>query len=190
MTIIEINVTLSGIEPSVVRTIEVPLNIKLDRLHAVIQAAMGWTNSHLYMFQAGDATWGIVDPDFGGDDLPANKTTLQQLINDTGASSFSYVYDFGDDWHHQIKLGKIREGTSGALYPRLTNVQGACPPEDIGGAPGYYHFLEVISDTNHPEHEELTEWHGDDFDPNAPETDILTFEVTRLAKKWQPRKKS
>ena len=73
MSIIEINVTLEYIEPTVTRTLQVPIDIRLDRLHLTLQAAMGWTNSHLYMFQAGGATWGIPDPDFGGDDLPPTK---------------------------------------------------------------------------------------------------------------------
>ena len=72
------------------------MGIRLDRLHLTIQAAMGWTNSHLYTFEAGDATWGVPDPDFGGDDLPATKTTLVKLIEDTGARTINYLYDFGD----------------------------------------------------------------------------------------------
>ena len=80
MRIIELKITLEYIEPAVTRTLQVPSSIRLDRLHLTIQAAMGWTNSHLYMFEAGGATWGLPDPDFGGDDLPANKTTLAELI--------------------------------------------------------------------------------------------------------------
>lgn len=87
MNIIEIKVTLEYIEPSVTRTLQVPSDIRLDRLHLTLQAAMGWTNSHLYMFQAEGATWGLPDPNFGGDDLPANKTTLAEVLTDTGARS-------------------------------------------------------------------------------------------------------
>ena len=67
MSIIEIKVTLQDIEPAVTRTLQVPADIRLDRLHLTLQVAMGWTNSHLYMFEAARATWGIADPDFGGD---------------------------------------------------------------------------------------------------------------------------
>ncbi len=74
MSIIEIKVTLEDIKPAVTRTLQVPADIRLDWLHQTLQAAMGWTNSHLYMFEADRATWGIADPDFGGEDLPANKT--------------------------------------------------------------------------------------------------------------------
>jgi len=96
MNIIEIKVTLEDIEPAVTRTLQVPVDIRLDRLHLTLQAAMGWTNSHLYMFEAARATWGVPDPDFGGDDLPANKSTLWDVIKDTGKKTINYIYDFGD----------------------------------------------------------------------------------------------
>ena len=48
MSIIEIKVTLQDIEPAVTRTLQVPADIRLDRLHLTLQVAMGWTNSHLY----------------------------------------------------------------------------------------------------------------------------------------------
>lgn len=94
MSIIALKITLEYIEPAVTRTLQVPANIRLDRLHLTIQAAMGWTNSHLYMFEAGGATWGLPDPDFGGEDLPANKTTLAEVIEDTGARTINYLYDY------------------------------------------------------------------------------------------------
>lgn len=52
MSIIEIKVTLEYIESAVTRTLQVPSTIRFDRLHLTLQAAMGWTNSHLYMFEA------------------------------------------------------------------------------------------------------------------------------------------
>ena len=119
MSIIEIKVTLQDIEPAVTRTLQVPADIRLDRLHLTLQAAMGWTNSHLYMFEAARATWGIADPDFGGEDLPANKTTLGQVIEDTGKKTINYIYDFGDNWEHRIKIGRITDPVPGELYPRL-----------------------------------------------------------------------
>ncbi len=188
MDIIEIKVTLEDVEPPVTRTLQVPANIRLDRLHLILQAALGWTNSHLYMFEAGGANWGIADPDFGGDDLPASKTTLSELLEDTQVKSFSYLYDFGDSWEHQLQITGLSQAKPGELYPKLVEVAGRCPPEDIGGAPGYEMFLEATNDPSHPEHEEYSEWYDADFDPNNPETDILIFEVMRLAKKWKPRK--
>lgn len=188
MSIIEIKVTLEYIEPAVIRTLQVPSTIRLDRLHLTLQAAMGWTNSHLYMFEAGGATWGMPDPDFGGDDLPANKTILAELIEDTGTRTIRYIYDFGDSWEHKLQIGKITDPVPGELYPRLTEISGRCPPEDVGGFPGYEEFLDAMVYPKHPEHARLTEWYGGTFDPNAPDTDELSFEVLKLAKRWKPKK--
>ena len=58
-TIARLSVTLQDVEPKVTRRLEVPADIRLDRLHLVLQAAMGWTNAHLYEIRAGDVGWGI-----------------------------------------------------------------------------------------------------------------------------------
>ncbi|WP_235858361.1 plasmid pRiA4b ORF-3 family protein, partial [Cereibacter sphaeroides] len=50
--------------------------------------------------------------------------------------------DFGDNWHHVIRVEKIGDAIPGADYPRLVRAIGACPPEDVGGVPGYAEFLE------------------------------------------------
>lgn len=140
------------------------------------------------MFEAGAATWGIADPGFCGDDLPANKTTLIELIEYTQVKTFSYLYDFSDGWEHQLQIIGFSQAQPGELYPKLTKVAGRCPPEDIGVLPGYEMFLEAINDPSHPQHEEYREWYDDDFNPNNPETDILIFEVMRPAKNWKTRK--
>jgi hypothetical protein len=188
MSIIEIKVALEYIEPAITRVLQVPSTIRLDRLHLIVQAAMGWTNSHLYMFEAGGATWGLPDPDFGGDDLPANKTTLAELIEDTGTRTIRYIYDFGDSWEHKLEIGNIIDPVPGDLYPRLTDISGRCPPEDVGGFPGYEQFLEATADPKHPEHAHLKDWYGGNFDPKIPDSDEHRFEVLRLAKRWKPKK--
>ena len=188
MNIIELTIILEDVEPAVMRILKVPADIRLDRLHLTIQAAMGWHNCHLYEFMAAGARWSLHDFDFGDEVLPANKSTLGEVIEDTGVKSLHYIYDFGDSWEHQIKIGKFSDPVPGELYPRLTEATGTCPPEDIGGLPGYEVFLEAMADPQHPEHDELRQWHGEGFDPNAPQTDELKLEVLKLAKKWKPRK--
>lgn len=188
MTIVEIKVTLEDVEPEVSRILQVPADIRLDRLHLTLQAAMGWTNSHLYMFEAAQVTWGLPAPDFGSEDLPANKHTLLDVMEDTGKKTIHYIYDFGDNWEHKIKIGKFSDPVTDELYPRLLTVTGKCPPEDVGGFPGYEEFLAAIADPKHPDHEDLKDWYGKNFDPNQPETDELKLEVLKLAKRWKPRK--
>src|SRR4051794_31978166 len=72
------------------------LTIRLDRLHLALQAAMGWTNSHLYEIRARDVGRGMPDPDWGEGPLDARKTRLLDVLEDTGAKTLKYLYDFGD----------------------------------------------------------------------------------------------
>ena len=75
-SVVRLLVTLGDVKPAVRRRVEVPLAIRLDRLHLVLQAAMGWTNSHLYEIRAGDVGWGLPDPDFGDGPLDAKKARV------------------------------------------------------------------------------------------------------------------
>jgi hypothetical protein len=83
----------------------------------------------------------------------------------------------------------LRFQVSGKPGAVQVDVTGRCPPEDVGGLPGYEHFLQAIGDQAHPEHEELTEWAGGPFDPNFPDAEERRLDVLKLAKKWKTRKK-
>ncbi|MDE3176027.1 MAG: plasmid pRiA4b ORF-3 family protein [Pseudomonadota bacterium] len=94
-----LKITLDGVEPKVKLRIAVRSDIRLDRLHLAIQAAMGWTNSHLCEFHIGGAGWGVPDPD-GIYDGPMDVKTarLSAVLVEAGRKTFSYTYDFGDGW--------------------------------------------------------------------------------------------
>jgi hypothetical protein len=81
--IARLKVTLEDVEPAVVRRLEVPFGIRLDRLHAVLQASLGWTNSHFWEFRAGDVGWGIPDKQWGDGPQDASKATLRGVIEAT-----------------------------------------------------------------------------------------------------------
>lgn len=185
-TIARLKITLDDVKPQVLRRLEVPFDIRLDRLHLAVQAAMGWTNSHLYEFRAGDVGWSTPDPEVGrsGDFLDARKARLIDVLEDVGTRQLAYIYDFGDGWEHAIKVERLADPEPGVRYPRLIDVSGRCPPEDCGGPWGYAELREAIKDPTHGRHAELTEWIGDDFDPNADQAAWLTAEVEALAKKW------
>lgn len=188
-TIACLKITLDDVKPQILRRIEVPLGIKLDRLHLAIQAAMGWTNSHLYDIRARDICWGVPDRDagWGGGPLDARKATLLDVIEDTGAKSLKYLYDFGDGWEHTVKIERIIDAMAGDTYPRLVEAKGRCPLEDIGGPPGYAAFLEAIADPQHERHAEFIEWADEGFDPNAVDAEGLAARLAALAKR-QSRK--
>ena len=189
--ITRLKIVLDDVEPLVMRRIEVPMSLRLDQLHTVIQAALGWTDSHLYEFRIRGVGFGIPDPDWDGP-LDARKATLIEVIEDTGAKSFKYLYDFGDGWEHTIKIERIEPAVKGVLYPRLLGAAGRCPPEDIGGPWGYHEFLEAIANPEHEQHEDALEWWGDDdFDPNALNEADIEEVLKVLARRWKrkPRTK-
>lgn len=193
-SIARLKIVLDDVEPAVIRRIEVPLDLRLDRLHAVLQEAVGWTDSHLWEFRVRDIGFGIPNPGWGFSDGPidARKTTLLAVIEDTGAKSFKYLYDFGDGWEHSIRIERIEPALADVIYPRLLAASGRCPPEDVGGPWGYQEFLEALADPRHERHEEMVEWWGDSFDPGDIDIDAIGAQLLRLGKSWtrKPRTKS
>lgn len=183
-TIARLKISLDDAKPAVLRRVEVPFDIRLDRLHLTIQAAMGWTNSHLYEIRAGNVGWSTPDPDadWASDFIDARKARLGDILEDIGTKTLAYLYDFGDGWEHTIKIEHLADPEPGVLYPRLIEVSGRCPPEDCGGPWGYAELLEAIKDPKHERHAELTEWIGYDFDPDADDAEGLSAEVAALAK--------
>jgi hypothetical protein len=184
--IARLKITLDDVKPAVLRRVEVPFDIRLDRLHLAIQAAMGWTNSHLYEIRAGGVGWSTPYPDAdgAGDFLDARKARLDKVLEDIGAKTLKYLYDFGDGWEHKITIERLLDREPGVLYPRLTDVKGRCPPEDIGGPWGYAELLEAIADPAHARHRELKEMYGDDFSPHVVDIDWLAEDVAELAQSW------
>jgi hypothetical protein len=185
-TIARLKITLDDVKPAVLRRVEVPFDIRLDRLHLTIQAAMGWTNSHLYELRAGSVGWSTPypDADWTGDFIDARKARLSDILEDIGTKTLKYLYDFGDGWEHTIKVERLIDAEPGILYPRLIEAKGHCPPEDVGGPWGYGEFLEAIADPAHERHRELKEWFPDDFNPHVVDIDWLSEDVADLARRW------
>ena len=181
-----LKITLDYVEPLVMRRIEIPLDVRLDRLHFALQAALGWETYHLWEFRVRSLRFGPPGQDFGFGDGPLNaeKATLQAVIENTGAKTLKYLYDFGDGWEHTTKVERISEAASDAVYPLLIEAKGACPPEDVGGPPGYEEYLEAMADPGHERHEELVQWRGPDFDPNEPDIARINAALLALAKRW------
>ncbi|MFD1232366.1 plasmid pRiA4b ORF-3 family protein [Pseudonocardia benzenivorans] len=148
-----LRIRMRDVEPAVVRVIDVPADATLAELHDLLQAAIGWTDSHLHLFEAEGVRYGVPDPDWV-DELQVRDEAVVRLRE--LPSRFEYVYDLGDGWEHEVEaLGR------GGEAPACVDGEGGCPPEDCGGAPGYAHLLAVLADPGHEEHEHLRRWAGD-----------------------------
>ena len=185
-TLAHLKITLDKVKPVVLRRVEVPFDIRLDRLHLTIQAAMGWTNSHLYEIRAGGVGWSTPypDADWAGDFIDARKARLGDILEDIGTKTLKYLYDFGDGWEHTIKIERLVDPKPGMLYPSLIEAKGHCPPEDVGGPWGYSELLETLDDPSHERHSEFKEWLADDFNPHVVDVDRLSEDVADLAQRW------
>lgn len=167
--IYQLKISLRGITPPIWRRIHVPSDVRLSMLHPILQVVMGWTNSHMHQFKMGKTYYGETYPD-DMDGMPETrderKTKLAEVVSRPRAK-FVYEYDFGDSWEHEIALEKILPAEAGVRYPLCLAGQRACPPEDCGGVWGYGDLLDALQDEEHPDREELLEWLGEGFDPEA-----------------------
>ncbi len=169
----QVKITLAEVaDPRVWRRLLLSATIRLDRLHQVIQAAMGWEDCHMHAFSDGRARYGRPDPELAFRD--ERKATLGDLITHARGRA-RYTYDFGDDWEHEIVVEKRLAAEPGMAYPVCVAGGGACPPEDCGGAWGYEHLREVLADPTSDEHDEMLDWLGlekaTDFDPHGFDVD-------------------
>ncbi len=134
--IARLRIELQELEPKIWRRIDIPLSTTLEALHEAIQMTMGWTFSHLWKFEIGDRRYG--DPSFREfDDEPviykAKGLRLGTAI-ERGADRFVYVYDYGDNWRHEVTVEEVRDGDPEIEYPAFVDGARRCPPED-GGVP-------------------------------------------------------
>lgn len=158
-----IKVTLDDIEPPIWRRLQVPLAIKLPKLHLVLQAAFGWDNCHLHEFVMGKKRYGPpVNEEYPVEN--ESKVLLSELAPAVG-DKVLYTYDLGDCWRHTIEVEALTKPQPKSAYPKCINGKRSAPPEDAGGPLGYAIKLEALADENHPEHEEILGWVGPGFDP-------------------------
>ena len=94
------------------------------------------------------------------------------------------MYDYGDSWSHNIRIGKIQPAREDRSYPYLVSGTGRCPPEDIGGVWGYSDFLEAVENPNldyreyYPGYFDGTET----WDPEDAELDARRLSLAKYSK--------
>jgi len=181
-SIYQLHIELQEIQPTVWRTLWVPGNAKLSRLHRVIQSAMGWTNSHLHEFRIAGQCYGMDSfaEEFGGvAPLDESRFTIGKVLSDA-VSEFEYEYDFGDGWRHHIRVQHILPATEYNNKPVCLGGENACPPEDVGGPGGFEEFVQVMSDPAHEDHLDLWRWHGGPFDRRGFDISAVNARIRRF----------
>ncbi len=174
----QFKITLKETRPPIWRRIQVG-DCTLDKLHEHIQTAMGWTNSHLNQFRIDGTLYAdprLMEDDFEELECKSSTTTkLSEILPARGDRfRFEYEYDFGDGWDHDVLFEGCFLAEKGKHYPLCLEGARACPPEDVGGVWGYQDFLAALADPEHDQHEEMREWIGRKFDPEAFNTEGAT----------------
>lgn len=169
-------VEIDDVAPRVARCLEVPVDIRLDDLHFVLQIAIGWQNGHPFEFRVADRVWH--DREAEHNPAPADQATLADVL--ALDDSFKYDYVFGEDWQHTVTLQWRGAAASDASYPQLVSAEGRCPPADIGGPIGYECYLRTIADPASINHEDMLEFDAPDFDPHAVDEATLRANLASL----------
>ena len=178
--IYQLRIELLYLEPAIWRRILVPASIKLPKLHVALLWTMGWAGGHLHEFVVGHDHYGIPDPNYDTPPLiqSEDRITLGAALG--ARKAFTYLYDYGDGWEHRVTVEKILPPDPGLKSPRCLDGANACPPEDVGGPPGYIDFLEAISDPKHDEHKAMLKWCGGSFDPTAFQLDDVNDTLRQI----------
>ena len=178
LTVFQLHLALLDVKPRVWRRLLVPGALRLSGLHRVMQAAMGWEDSHLHAFSIGDARYGPQYDDYPEDEIDERRVTVIKALD--GYESFSYEYDFGDSWDHEVVVEARWTTDLGLKFAVCVDGKQACPPEDCGGAPGYAEMLQVLNDPSEERYDELREWLGGPFDPAAFDLAAVNAALQRL----------
>ncbi|KJU84652.1 plasmid pRiA4b ORF-3 family protein [Candidatus Magnetobacterium bavaricum] len=175
----QFKITLRGIKPPIWRRVQVPETFTFGQLHSAIQDSMGWDGDHLHAFEIGNPKTGLKDSigETKEDGYLESKITIPMYFSMDNRKAL-YTYDFGDNWEHNILLEKILPRKVGVKYPTCVAGKRACPPDDCGGPWGYEELLDIISDPQHSEYDNMIEWIGEDFDPERFHTEAVIFRMS------------
>jgi hypothetical protein len=176
-----VRIDLVYTDPPIWRQVEVPTAMTLETLHYVVQIVMGWSNCHLWEFTIAKTRYGLpMDDDFGLESVvDAGEVRLRDVLRPR-KTRIDYMYDFGDSWEHRLTVTAIRPGEADMSYPRYLGGEYAGPPEDCGGIPGFYEILDALADSDHPDHDEISETF-EGYDPQVIDEPAIQKALGRMA---------
>ena len=164
----EFEVSLTDVKPKIFRRFILPASATFEDLHEAIQDAGGWEYSHLHSFRddsGEDFAVGAHVSDGLGPRAPRDsRLKLYSYFGHDGklANHCTYIYDFGDNWEHEVKLVRVLEEEGKLFRRRLLDGARAFPPEDCGGVWGYEECVEAVNAKRKSrDAKERLEWLGD-----------------------------
>jgi hypothetical protein len=179
----QLKITLAFSDPLIWRRIQVPGGASIASLHTILQTCMGWKDLHAHRFLIGKVFYAPSDDtDLWAKTGERNEAEypLAALEKDM-KFCFTYVYDFGDGWEHEIECEECLPASHGPGHPLLLDGEGACPPENVGGVPGYDEFLAIINNPQHSHHRMMAQWLGSEsFDPARFDKDGINTALKRM----------
>jgi len=101
---------------------------------------MGWEDYHLHLFKIGEQSYAKADEEFVDEDIDDDTVVLSEVLQPR--MRFSYQYDFGDNWQHEVVVEAVDVVALVLKFGVCIDGQRACPPEDVGGLGGFADFLD------------------------------------------------
>jgi len=126
-------VSLRG-KPAIWRIIDIKGNQMLSSLHKAIFKAFDRSEEHQYSFFLSNKPYDreseYTSP--GLDTDGTNKLATRIRIDSLalyGGPKILYLFDYGDEWWHEVELISVTERVTHASYPRVVKKQGKSPPQ-------------------------------------------------------------
>lgn len=187
-TVIVLRITIADIAPPIWRRIVVDSDISLRALHHIIQAAFGWNSSHLHDYRIDGRHYCMLDNEHI---VAGNLGSKEQQFDDRKGKlnsllhpgqRFTYQYDFGDSWDHEIEVEQIEVAPEPMGGAYIVDGARACPPEDVGGSWGYSDILKALkTKPRNQQAKDFLEWVGGSFDPELFDKRAANAALSRLA---------
>jgi hypothetical protein len=122
-SVYQLRVVLRAVSPLIWRRVLVRGDSTLADLHAVLQAAFGWSDAHLHRFKVHGREY---------DGIYESREVRLAELGLRVSERLVYDYDLGDLWRHDIRVEQILDEV-GRTYPVCIGGRRAGPPEDCGG---------------------------------------------------------
>ena len=164
---LQLKIVLQGTDPPIWRRVLVPGDTTLDRLHLVLQGAMGWENRHLHVFEIAGRHYGPPDDELEEEEQDLDEASVRMDSLLAEGDRFSDEYDFGDSWIHDLDVEHVSVVAIPVGHAACLDGAMACPPEDSGGPRRFSDFVEAIADPLNDDHSAVIEWFGGRFDAAA-----------------------